>query len=209
MKIVYYLGKDTSIFESLESLSKIKKNFIIKRIDLAKNNNLNDSLLILDDSSKDFIKLINSYSNKKRTNIIVTTKKESITLNSLQNMRFFLKPIKILDLYKEILNLIKSNVNDLKLSINRRDFSLTNKSGQILKLTEKEFKLIDVLLKNSGKALTKKSLLYLVWGLHLEKVDSINTRVLETIISRIRKKINSSKFKIKIVKNKDGYVLVN
>ena len=45
-----------------------------------------------------------------------------------------------------------------------------------------------MLLKNSGKALTKKSLLYLVWGLHLEKVDSINTRVLETIISRIRKK---------------------
>ena len=209
MKIVYYLGKDTSIFESLESLSKIKKNFIIKRIDLVKNNNLNDSLLILDDSSKDFIKLINSYSNKKRTNIIVTTKKESITLNSLQNMRFFLKPIKILDLYKEILSLIKSNVNDLKLSINRRDFCLTNKSGQILKLTEKEFKLIDVLLKNSGKALTKKSLLYLVWGLHLEKVDSINTRVLETVISRIRKKINSSKFKIKIVKKKAGYVLLN
>ena len=36
MKIIYYLGKDASIFESLESLSKIKKNFVIKRIDLTK-----------------------------------------------------------------------------------------------------------------------------------------------------------------------------
>ena len=75
MKIIYYLGKDASIFESLENLSKIKKSFNIKRIDFIENINLNDSLLILDDSSRGFIKLINSYSNKKRNNIIVTTKK--------------------------------------------------------------------------------------------------------------------------------------
>ena len=159
--------KDASIFESLENLSKIKKSFNIKRIDFIENINLNDSLLILDDSSRGFIKLINSYSNKKRNNIIVTTKKENITLNSMQSLRFFFKPIKILDLYKEILNKIKNNVNNLDFNINHRDFSLTNKSGKILKLTEKEFKLIDVLIKNNGKAITKKNLLYLVWGLHL------------------------------------------
>ena len=169
----------------------------------------NESLLILDDSSKDFIKLINSYSNKNENNIIVTSKKENITLNYFKNIRFFLKPLKILDLYQEILNKIKNNANDLDLSINNRDLSLTNKSGKKLKLTEKEFKLIDVLLRNNGKELTKKSLLYLVWGLRLEKVDSMNTRVLETLISRIRKKIVYSKFKIKIIKNKSGYVLMN
>ena len=106
----------------------------------------------------------------------------------MQSLRFFFKPIKILDLYKEILNKIKNNVNNLDFNINHRDFSLTNKTGKILKLTEKEFKLIDVLIKNNGKAITKKNLLYLVWGLRLEKVDSMNTRVLETLISRIRKK---------------------
>jgi DNA-binding response OmpR family regulator len=209
MKIIYYLGKDASIFESLESLSKIKKSFIIKRIDFIENINLNDSLLILDDSSRGFIKLINSYSNQKKNNIIVTTKKENITLNSLQSLRFFFKPIKILDLYKEILNKVKNNFNNLDFYINHRDYSLTNKSGKILKLTEKEFKLIDVLIKNNGKAITKKNLLYLVWGLRLEKVDSINTRVLETLISRIRKKIVCSKLEIKIIKNKFGYVLIN
>jgi DNA-binding response OmpR family regulator len=209
MKIIYYLGKDASIFESLENLSKIKKSFNIKRIDFIENINLNDSLLILDDSSRGFIKLINSYSNKKRNNIIVTTKKENITLNSMQSLRFFFKPIKILDLYKEILNKIKNNVNNLDFNINHRDFSLTNKTGKILKLTEKEFKLIDVLIKNNGKAITKKNLLYLDWGLRLEKVDSMNTRVLETLISRIRKKIVYSKLEIRIIKNKFGYVLMN
>ena len=209
MKIIYYLGKDASIFESLESLSKIKKSFIIKRIDFIENINLNESLLILDDSSKGFVKLINSFSNKKRNNIIVTTKKENITLNTMESLRFFFKPIKVLDLYKEILNKIKNNVNNLDFNINHRDFSLTNKSGKILKLTEKEFKLIDVLIKNNGKAITKKNLLYLVWGLRLEKVDSINTRVLETLISRIRKKIVYSKLEMKIIKNKFGYVLMN
>ena len=209
MKIIYYLGKDASIFESLESLSKIKKSFIIKRIDFIENINLNESLLILDDSSKGFVKLINSFSNKKRNNIIVTTKKENITLNTMESLRFFFKPIKILDLYKEILNKIKNNVNNLDFNINHRDFSLTNKSGKILKLTEKEFKLIDVLIKNNGKAITKKNLLYIVWGLRLEKVDSINTRVLETLISRIRKKIVYSKLEMKIIKNKFGYVLMH
>ncbi len=209
MKIIYYLGKDASIFESLESLSKIKKSFIIKRIDFIENINLNESLLILDDSSKGFVKLINSFSNKKRNNIIVTTKKENITLNTMESLRFFFKPIKVLDLYKEILNKIKNNVNNLDFNINHRDFSLTNKSGKILKLTEKEFKLIDVLIKNNGKAITKKNLLYIVWGLRLEKVDSINTRVLETLISRIRKKIVYSKLEMKIIKNKFGYVLMN
>ena len=92
--------------------------------------------------------------------------------------------------------------NNLDFNINHRDFSLTNKSGKILKLTEKEFKLIDVLIKNNGKAITKKNLLYIVWGLRLEKVDSINTRVLETLISRIRKKIVYSKLEMKIIKNK-------
>ena len=124
MKIIYYLGKDFSIFESLESFSKNKKSFIIKRIDFIENINLNESLLILDDSSKGFVKLINSFSNKKRNNIIVTTKKENITLNTMESLRFFFKPIKILDLYKEILNKIKNNVNNLDFNINHRDFSL-------------------------------------------------------------------------------------
>ncbi len=208
MKTIYYFGKDTSIFASLENLSQIKKSFLIKKIDNVKKKNFNDSILILDDSFIDFIKLIKIYSKHNNNNLIVTTKKENITLSSLQNFKIFLKPIKILDLYKEILKKIKNNFNDFNFRLNYSDFSLTDEKGNNLKLTEKEFRFVEVLLKNNNKAISRKNLLYNVWGLHFDKVESLNTRVLETLLSRIRKKIISSKIKIKIIKNKSGYILI-
>jgi len=170
---------------------------------------LKSSLLIIDDSFKDFLKLIKSYPPKEKNNLIVATKKENINLNTLQDLKFFVKPIKILDLYKEILKKIKDNSNDSNFSINHSDFSFSDKKGRKLKLTEKEFKLFIVLLNSNGKALNRKNLLYDVWGLHLEKLDSLNTRVLETLISRIRKKIILSKVNMKIIKSKSGYLLIN
>ena len=208
MEIIYYFGSDKSIYDSLESLSKIKKNFIIKNIDNITKKNFNDSILILDDSFKDFLKLIRFFSKKNRANLIITAKKENITVSSLQNLKFFLKPIKVIDLYKEILKKIRNNVNDLSININHSDFSLVDKKGKKLNLTEKEFKLVEILLGNNKKALNKKNLLYKVWGIHSEKADSLNTRVLETLISRIRKKIIVSKINIKIIKNKSGYILI-
>ena len=208
MEIIYYFGSDKSIYDSLESLSKIKKNFIIKNIDNITKKNFNDSILILDDSFKDFLKLIRFFSKKNKANLIITTKKENITLSSLQNLKFFLKPIKVIDLYKEILKKIRNNVNDLSIHINHSDFSLVDKKGKKLNLTEKEFKLVEILLGNDKKALNKKNLLYKVWGIPLDKADSLNTRVLETLISRIRKKIIFSKINIKIIKNKSGYILI-
>ena len=208
MKTIYYFGKDTSIFDSLENLSQMEKSFLIKKIDNVPKKNFNDSLLILDDSFIDFIKLIKINSQNNNNNLIVTTKKENITLSSLQNFKIFLKPIKILDLYKEILKKIKNNFNDFNLKLNHSDLSLTDEKGKILKLTEKEFRFVEVLLNNNEKAMSRKNLLYSVWGLHLDKVESLNTRVLETLVSRIRKKIISSKIKIKIIKNKFGYILI-
>ena len=208
MKTVYYFGKDLSIYESLEGLSKIKKSFLIKRIDNAKKKSLKNSILIIDDSFQGFLKLIKTYPDKKN-NMIVTTKKENINLNSLQNLRFFVKPIKVLDLYKEILKKIKNTYNNLDFSVNQVESIVTDKRGRKLKLTEKELKLFVALFNNYGKALNKKNLLYDVWGIHLEKVDSLNTRVLETLISRIRQKIVSARIDIKIIKNKSGYILTS
>ncbi len=208
MKTVYYFGKDLSIYESLKSLSKIKKSFLIKRIDNAKKKSLKNSILIIDDSFQGFLKLIKTYPDKKN-NMIIMTKKENINLNSLENLRFFVKPIKVLDLYKEILKKIKNTYNNLDFSVNQVESIVTDKRGRKLKLTEKEFKLFVALFNNYGKALNKKNLLYDVWGLQLEKVDSLNTRVLETLISRIRQKIISAKINIKIIKSKSGYILTS
>jgi len=130
-------------------------------------------------------------------------------LHSLQNLRTFVKPVKILDLYKEIIKRIKKDESALKVNLNKSNLSLINPKGKDLKLTEKEFKLIELLLNNNGKPLNKKNILSTVWGLELEKVNSLNTRVLETLVSRIRKKIRSANIKASITKNKNGYVLNN
>ena len=207
MNRISYFGQDSSIFESLESLSKIKKSFLIKKVDLGKDKNSTNEILILDDSLKDFVKHLNHLSKINRNNLIVTAKKENINLSYPDNLRVFVKPIKILDLYKEILRKVKNNDSSFKININKSSLSLIGPTGKNLKLTEKEFKLISVLINSKGKALEKKTLLSNVWGLKIEKVDSLNTRVLETMISRIRKKINSADIKIKIIKNKTGYTL--
>ncbi len=204
MKIIYYFGKDTSIYESLDSIIKIKKKFGIKKSGIYKNKNFDNGIFILDDSYKEFLKLINLFSKKNKNNFIITTKKENISLHSLQNLRIFVKPVKILDLYKEIIKRIKKDESASKVNLNKPSLSLINPNGRDLKLTEKEFKLIELLLNNSGKPLNKKNILSTVWGLELEKVNSLNTRVLETLISRIRKKIRSANIKASITKNKNG-----
>ncbi len=207
MKIIYYFGKDNSIYESLNSIIKIKKKFKIKKLSTCKNKNFDNDIFILDDSYKEFLKLINFFSKKNKNNFIITTKKENISMHSLQNLRIFVKPVKILDLYKEVVKRIKKDESAFKVNLNKTNLSLINPNGRDLKLTEKEFKLIELLLNNSGKPINRKNILYSVWGLELEKVNSLNTRVLETLISRIRKKIRSAKIKASITKNKNGYLL--
>tara|TARA_Y100001970_G_scaffold292318_1_gene433136 strand:+ start:8683 stop:9318 length:636 start_codon:yes stop_codon:yes gene_type:complete len=207
VKIIYYYGKDTSIYDSLQNIIRIKNKFILKKIDVYKNKNLESNILILDDSFKGFLNFINLFSKKSKNNLIITTKKENISLSSIEDLRIFIKPIKILDLYKEIIKRIKKDEDAVKVTLNKSNLSLINPHGKSLKLTEKEFKLIELLLNNKGKELNKKNILFEVWGLKSEKVGSLDTRVLETLISRIRRKIRSVNIKISITKNINGYVL--
>ena len=72
MKIIYFLGKDLSIFESLENLSKIEKKFLIKKTNNVTDQILNNSTLIIDDSLENFINVINSFSLELKSNLIVT-----------------------------------------------------------------------------------------------------------------------------------------
>ena len=46
-------------------------------------------------------------------------------------------------------------------------------------------------------------------GIRARKSAALDTRVLETLISRIRKKIRSFDIKASIKKKKDGYVLIS
>lgn len=54
-----------------------------------------------------------------------------------------------------------------------------------IKLTEKEFKLVQFLFKNIGRLLSRDHILSAVWGYDL----GLNTRTVDTHMSRIRKKL--------------------
>ena len=58
--------------------------------------------------------------------------------------------------------------------------------GEKVKLTEKEFKLVHFLFKNIGRLLSRDHILSAVWGYDL----GLNTRTVDTHMSRIRKKLN-------------------
>ena len=58
--------------------------------------------------------------------------------------------------------------------------------GEQIKLTEKEFNLVQFLFKNVGRLLSRDHILSAVWGYDL----GLNTRTVDTHMSRIRKKLN-------------------
>ena len=58
--------------------------------------------------------------------------------------------------------------------------------GEKVKLTEKEFKLVQFLFKNVGRLVSRDHILSAVWGYDL----GLNTRTVDTHISRIRKKLD-------------------
>lgn len=208
MREILFYGKETSIYDSLKGIAKFKNNFIIKKEEIFRYKNLKDQIFLLDDSYENFLKFIKSFPDNNKNNLIITTRKDNISLESVENLRIFFKPVKILDIYKVIEKKIKKNENNYNIFLNISRQTLSSPTGKNLRLTEKEFKLIEILLNNNGKPISKKNILANVWGLESDKISTLNTRVLETLISRIRRKIKSVNIKASIKKDKKGYIIV-
>jgi two-component system OmpR family response regulator len=60
------------------------------------------------------------------------------------------------------------------------------RGGDVIGLQPREFRLLEVLMRNKGRVLTRTMLLERVWGFHFEP----RTSVVETHISRLRTKID-------------------
>lgn len=71
-----------------------------------------------------------------------------------------------------------------------------------LSLSLKEYDLLEYLLKNAEKMVTKEELLSKIWGINCE----IETRTIDMFISRVRKKISSSNVRIETLRGV-GYIL--
>ena len=63
--------------------------------------------------------------------------------------------------------------------------STETRAGQAIELQPREFKLLEVLLRNKGRVVTRTMLLEQVWDFHFDP----KTTVVETLISRIRAKL--------------------
>lgn len=74
------------------------------------------------------------------------------------------------------LGTITLNLNAMSVFINKEE----------VKLTQKEFTLLELLIKNKGKVCTRKEIIELVWDIHFD----YNTSVIDVFINSLRKKLN-------------------
>jgi two-component system OmpR family response regulator len=74
-------------------------------------------------------------------------------------------------------------VGDLEMDLIRRKVT---RAGQVLDLQPLEFRILEYLLRNKGRVVTRNMLLDRVWDFHFDP----NTKVVEANISRLRNKID-------------------
>ena len=74
-------------------------------------------------------------------------------------------------------------VHDLTLDLMSR---VARRQGQVVELQAKEFSLLEILMRNAGRVVTRTMLLEQVWNFNFEP----NTTVVETHVSRLRSKID-------------------
>ena len=74
-------------------------------------------------------------------------------------------------------------VADLELDLMRRS---ATRAGRAIELQTREFELLEFLMRNAGKVVTKTMLLERVWNFHFDP----KTTVVETHISRLRHKVD-------------------
>ena len=74
-------------------------------------------------------------------------------------------------------------VGDLELNLIKREVT---RAGETIDLQPREFKLLEILMRNAGRVLTRSMLLEQVWDFHFDP----KTSIVETHISRLRSKVD-------------------
>lgn len=208
-KSVYWFSKNNNIFNALSAYLE-KNNINIYRVSSLKKINKLDISVIITDSDIEQTKLLLKY--YKNDNLIkpyiLITNNLNIKSNKYKDFVFIKKPVKI----TYLLNKIQNNFKNLSLSINnwkinKNSFSLISPNNKFITLTEKELYLIERIIKGLERPVSKITLLEEVWGYNKKISKNICTRVIETHISRIRKKLKKIGLSNSLKKSKDGYFL--
>ncbi len=107
---------------------------------------------------------------------------------------YLTKPFALAELLARLRNLLKRNtpasaeatrlrVLDLELDLLRRE---ARRSGQLLQLTPQEFVLLEYLVRNAGRVVTRSMILDKVWGMRIQP----DTNVVDVHIYRLRGKVD-------------------
>ena len=205
---VFFIGEDLSIFYSLKNLSSKLGSFIIDKTVFKKNITKNNCLYLIDDSLDNFNEKISFLNGKKFENFFMLLKKENLKVSEEMDYKIFLKPLKIFELHREICNKISKNIELRELwKLDRAKLKFYKNDNNFVNLTEKEFYFLFFLLQKKGISVTKKELLNKVWHLSHDQT-ALNTRVVETLVSRIRKKFKKIEKPPQIIKDSIGYRLL-
>lgn len=85
---------------------------------------------------------------------------------------------------------------DLTLNLLTRE---VQRGGQKIDLTAKEFALLEYLLRNRGRAVTRTALIEHVWDMHFDS----DTNIVDVFIRYLRRKIDDD-FEVKLIQTKRG-----
>lgn len=166
---------------------KVKPNMILLDLMLPKISGETILKEIRSDKSNDDIKII-----------IISAK--NLTINKIDGLDlgaddYIAKPFDVLELISRVnahsrryLNKLNEELvfKSLKIDNLKKEVSINN---EIIKLTNSEFKILEYLLKNKDRVVTKDELYTLLWG----KDESFESRVLDVHIKEIRKKLEPYK----------------
>ncbi|RYZ69540.1 MAG: response regulator transcription factor, partial [Proteobacteria bacterium] len=121
---------------------------------------------------------------------------------------YLVKPFAFSELYARVHSLARRaplNKENIETKIKCADLEMdliersVRRAGQLIELQPTEFRLLEYLLKNAGRIVTRTMLLETVWDFHFDP----KTNVVETHISRLRAKIDRG-FATEIIKTIRG-----
>ena len=174
--------------------------------------NANDALIMLDNSvidlilldlmlpglsGLDFLKIIKAKDESKNIPVIIisakTKEQDVITGLKLGADDYLSKPFSLKILLARIEAVLRRSKPETQaklhcgtLSINPDNFKVYA-SGQEIRLTSKEFELLQLFMKNPGKAFRREQLLNSIWGYE----SDLYTRTVDAHISSLRKKLGT------------------
>lgn len=175
--------------EAIEKYSLYQPSVVILDINIPKINGLKVAKIIRDKSPDVILIMLTAYSDTQKL----------LEAMELKLTKYLIKPIKTFELEDiladVVLKLNEKKINDNTLSLNcnyywdKEKKQLYCKTNQQIKLTKKEYLLIELFCKNKQKIFSNEDILNYIW-----EDDTYNPNKLRIIFSKLKAKLSCNLF---------------